>query len=208
MTSWPFWTEIRLTALAMFGDGDLQVALGDLLGGAVVAGPLVDLARPGRRSGPRTSVPVERLVAVRAEHLGEVGGLDAAEHHVGVGDGERAAAAVAGGSRVGAGRVRPDAVAAAVEVQDRAAAGRDGVDVQHGRAQPDAGDLCGEDAFVLAGEVRHVGGGAAHVEADDPVEAGELRHAGHADDAAGRAGQDGVLAAEVARLRRGRRWTA
>lgn len=61
-------------------------------------------------------------------------------------------------------------------------------------------DLRGEDTFVLAREVRDVGGGAAHVEADDPVEAGELRHAGHADDAAGRAGQDGVLAAELPRF--------
>ncbi len=40
---------------------------------------------------------VQRLVAVGAEHGREVRGLDAAEHHVGVGDGQRAAAAVAAG---------------------------------------------------------------------------------------------------------------
>ena len=41
-----------------------------------------------------------------------------------------------------------------------------------------------------------VGRGAAHVEADDPVEAGLAGGARHADDAARRAGQDRVLAAE------------
>lgn len=126
--------------------------------------------------------------------------MDAAEHHIGVRDGERAAAPVAGGPGRRARRVGADPVAAAVEVQDGAAARCDRVDVQHGSAQPDARDLCGEDPFVLSREVRDVRGGAAHVEADDLVEARALRHARHADDPAGRAGQDGVLAAELVRL--------
>ncbi|GAA3308258.1 hypothetical protein GCM10020295_69860 [Streptomyces cinereospinus] len=179
------------------GDGDVQVALGDLFGGAVVAGALPDLAREGGEAVPDER-RVQGLVAVGTEHLGEVAGLDPAEHDVGVGDGERAARAVAGGARVRARRVRPYAVAGAVEVEDRAAAGRDGVDVEHGCPEPDTGDLRGEDAFVLAGEVGHVGGGTAHVEADDAVEAGELRHAGHAGDAARGPGQDRVLATELA----------
>lgn len=101
------------------GDGDLEEALRDLLRRAVVAGLLVDLACQGDEAVPYEGV-VEGLVAVGPEHLGEVGGLDAAEHHVGVGDGERAAAAVAGrpgaappspvphgsGSRRNAGRIR------------------------------------------------------------------------------------------------------
>ncbi len=126
-----------------------------------------------------------------------MGGLDAAEHHVGVGDGEGAAPAVAGGSGVGAGRVGADAVAAAVEVQDGAATGRDGVDAHHRRTHPDPGDLGSQLAFELSCVVRHIGGGAAHVEADDPVVAGLLRGADHADDASGRPGEDGVLAAEA-----------
>ncbi|BFO19768.1 hypothetical protein SHKM778_61560 [Streptomyces sp. KM77-8] len=64
---------------------------------------------------------VEWLVPVGAEHGGEVGGLDPAEHEVGVGDGERAAAPVAGGTGYGTGGVRSHAVAGAVEVEDRAA---------------------------------------------------------------------------------------
>lgn len=179
------------------GHGDLEVALGDLFRGAVVAGPLPDLAGEGGEAFADQCV-VDGLVAVRAEHPGEMGGLDAAEGDVGVGDGERSAGAVAGGSGFGARRVGAHPVAGAVEVEQRAAARRDGVDVEHGRAQPDSGDLGGEDPFVLAGEVRDVRGGAAHVEADDAVEAGELRHPGHADDATGRTGQDGVLAAELA----------
>lgn len=181
------------------GDGDLQIALGDLFGGAVVTGALVDFAGEGGEARP-DRVRVERLVAAGAEHGREVGGLDAAQHDVGVGDGERAAAPVAGGAGVGARGVGSHAVAGAVEVQDRAPAGGGGVDVEHRRTQPHPGDLRGEHPLVLAGEVGDVGGGAAHVEADDPVEPGELRHAGHADDPAGRPGQDGVLAAELTGL--------
>ena len=48
--------------------------------------------------------------------------------------------------------------------------------------------------------MRHVGGGAAHVEADGLGEARVRGRAGHADDPAGRAGQDGVLAAEARRV--------
>ena len=45
--------------------------------------------------------------------------------------------------------------------------------------------------------MRDVGRGAAHVEADHLVEAGRGRGPRHADDAARRAGQDRVLAAEA-----------
>ena len=82
-------------------------------------------------------------------------------------------------------------------MQDRAAAGRDRVDQHHRRAHAHARDLGLEGALVLAVEMGDVGRGAAHVEADDarrsrpraPVSA--MR-----DDAAGRAGEDGVLALE------------
>ena len=123
-------------------------------------------------------------------------GPDLAEHDVAVGDGERAAAAVAGRARHGAGAVRADAEAAAVKAADRAAAGRDGVDLEHRRAHPHAGDGALAGPLVGAGEMRDVGRGAAHVEADDMVEAGLRGGARHADDAARRAGEDRVLAAK------------
>ncbi len=66
----------------------------------------------------------------------------------------------------------------------------------HRRAHAHAGDLGLERALELAGEVRHVGRGAAHVEADHLLEARLARGLRHADHAAGRAGQDRVLALE------------
>ena len=179
--------------------GDLDEARRHLLGAAVIAGRrgdlLTELVEPCSRD-----LRVERLVAAGAEHPGEVVRLDAAEQHVGVGDGERAAAPVAGRPGISAGRVGPHPVPAAVEVQHRAAARGHRVDGQHRRPHPHPGDLRLVLALELAREVRHVGGGAAHVEADDVVEAGLLRGPGHADDAASRARQDGVLAAEAGRV--------
>ena len=119
-------------------------------------------------------VGVQRLVLARAEDRREEIGLQLAEHDIGVGDGERAAAAVAGGAGIGAGRIRAGAEASGLEVQDRAAAGRDGVDAHHRRADAHAGDLGVEGALIVAVIMGDVGRGAAHVEADDLVEAGEL----------------------------------
>src|SRR5438309_194987 len=66
-----------------------------------------------------------------------------------------------------------DAIALAVEAQDRSAAGGDRVDRQHRRAQAHAGDERIELALAvrnaLAREVPDIGGGAAHVETDDLV---------------------------------------
>ncbi len=143
---------------------------------------------------------VQRLVPARPEDPGEGAGLDPAQHDVGVGHGERAAPPVAGGPGVRPRRVRADPVPAAVEGQDRAAAGRDGVDAQHGRPHPDPGHLGLVLPLELPGVMGHVGRGAAHVEADDPAEAGQGGGPGHADDAAGGPGQDGVLAAEPVRV--------
>ncbi len=143
-------------------------------------------------------VEVERLVAAFAEQAREVLRLDLAKHDVAVGDRQRAAAAVAGGPRIGAGAVRADAVAGAVEVQDRAAAGGYRVDAHHRRAHAHTGDLGLEHALELAGKMRDVGRGAAHVEADHALEAGQPAGAHHADDAAGGAGQDAILALEGA----------
>ncbi|CUI79353.1 Uncharacterised protein [Achromobacter xylosoxidans] len=189
-------------ALDGFGhvaDGDFQEAFGQLFRRHVAAGGGADLVGHGLKA-LHDGVAVQHFVGVGTEHLGEEIGLDLAEQHVAVGHGQRPAAAVAGGAGVGAGRIRADAQARAVEMQDRTAAGRDRVDAHHGRAHAHAGHQGLELALEFAGVVRHVGGGAAHVEADDLVETGLLAGAHHADDAAGRAGQDGVLAAEAVRV--------
>jgi hypothetical protein len=112
----------------------------------------------------------------------------------------RPAAPVAGRAGVGARALRADAEARTVELEDRAAARRHGVDAHHGCAHAHAGHLGLELALELAGVMRDVGGGAAHVEADHLGMAGKRRRAGHAHDAAGRAAQDGVLALEHMRV--------
>ena len=189
-------------ALDRFGhvaDGDFEETLGQLFRRHVAAGGGADFVGH-RREALHHGVAIQRFVGVGAEDLGEEIGLDLAEQHVAVGHGQRTAAAVAGRAGVGAGRIRADAQARAVEMQDRAAAGRDRVDAHHRRAHAHAGHQGLEFALEFTGVVRHVGGGAAHVEADDLVEARLFAGAHHADDAAGRAGQDGVLAAEAVRV--------
>ena len=171
-------------------DRDLDEAVGDLF--RRFAADLFGQFGEGLLHG----VGVERLVLVRAENLREEIGDELADQHIGVGDGERAAAAVAFRAGIGAGGIRADAEARPIEVQHRAAAGRDRVNEHHRRAHAHARDLGLEGALVFAVVVRHVGGGAAHVEADQILEAGFAAGLGHADHAAGGAGQDRVLALE------------
>ncbi len=85
------------------------------------------------------------------------------------------AAAVAGRPRVGAGAPRPDAERPArVAPDDRAAAGTHGVDVDHRKTDRDARHLPSLAALRLsAGDEADVGRGAAHVERDRVLAAGE-----------------------------------
>ena len=140
---------------------------------------------------------VQPLVLGRAEDRRKKLGLQLAEHDIGIGDGERAAASVAGRAGVGACRIRAGAEAPRLEMQDRPAARCDRVDAHHRRTDAHAGDFGVEGALVVAVIVGDVGRGAAHVEADHLAEAGEPGRLDHADHAAGRAGQDGVLALEA-----------
>ena len=180
-------------------DRDHQKAVRDLDGGAFVAGLALDLLRE-RRELLAYDVLVQRFVRIGAEHPGEEARADLAHHHVRVGHAERPAPPVAGRSRVGARGIRSHAVACAVEMEDRAAARRDGVDLHHRRAHAHPGDQGLEGAFVLAVVMRNVGRCAAHVEADDLVVARHRRRPDGADDAARRTRQDAVLAAEEARI--------
>ena len=170
---------------------DGEEALSHFLRGASVA----DLGGHGSEGDP-DCLGVERLVLVGAEDLREKLGPQLAEHHVGVGDRQPAASAVADGPRIGAGALRADAEARAVVEKERAAAGRDRVDAHHRRADAHARHLRLEGPFERAVIVRDVGRGTAHVEADHAREAGHLGRARPRDDAAGRAGQDRVLALE------------
>ena len=180
-------------------DGDVDEALCQFLGRARAAGGRRDVGgHPVERVDDR--VAIERLVRRLAEHLREPLRLDLAQQHVRIGDGQRAAAPVARRPGIRARAVRPGAQPRAVEAEDRAAARGHGVDAHHRRAHAHAGHLRLERALELAGEVRHVGRRTAHVEADDVAEVGQLRRAHHADDAAGRAGQDRVLALERVRV--------
>ena len=145
---------------------------------------------------------VKRTIACRPEQFRKMRGLELADHHVRVGHGERPAMGVAHGSGVRAGGVRSHLKARAVKVQDRAAACRHCVDRKHRCAQAHARDLGLVDALIRAVEARHVGRGAAHVEADDVFEAGGARRLRHSDHAASRPRDDRVLAAEEFRRRK------
>ena len=157
----------RLDRLRHLGDRDGKKSVGDRLSAA----PVADVARQ-RREALAHDFLVERLVAARSEHFWEEVGDELAGHQVGVGDRERAAAAVAGGAGIGAGGIGADAKARAVERKDRAAACRYGMDLHHRRAHAHARDLRLEGALEFAVEMRDVGRRAAHVEADDALEAG------------------------------------
>ena len=108
--------------------------------------------------------------------------------------------AVARRAGIGAGRVRSHAQAAIEEAADRATAGGDRVDAQHRRTQAHAADGRLQATARAATEMRDVGRGAAHVEGDDLLEASRGGGAHRADDAAGGAGEDGVLAVQQAAL--------
>src|SRR5215470_530269 len=84
---------------------------------------------------------VERLLLRRPENPWKELRHELADHHIGVGDGERPAAAVALRTWIGAGRVRSYAEARAVVMQDRAAAGRDRVNEHHRGAHAHARDF-------------------------------------------------------------------
>ena len=172
---------------------DLDETLGHLLGRAT--------GQRGQRGELFAHhLAVQRLVGAMAKDLGEIRRLDLADHDIGVSHGQRAPAPVTRRAGVGPGALRPHAKARTVKGQDRAAARGHGMDAHHRCAHAHAGHLGLELALELARVVRHVGGGAAHVETDHFFDAGQLRCPGHADDAARRAGQDGVLALESVRV--------
>ncbi len=189
-----------LDGIRHVGDRDPQEALGHLVRGARLAGGLGDLIGKSRKLF-RDDLGIQRRIAVGAEDRREMPRLDLSHADIGVGHGQRPASAIARGSRISARRVRPDAVPCAVKMQDGAAARRHGVDRHHRRAHAHAGDRGLERTLETAGVQRDIGRRAAHVEADDLVEPRHRRGACRADDAAGRTGEDRVLALESGGIR-------
>ena len=119
--------------------------------------------------------------------MGEMRGLDAADQYVCISDGQGAASPVACWTRVCAGALGANAHSGPLIEQDRAAAGCDGMDGEHGRADAHAADFCLESAIVDPVKARNVGRCSSHVEADHAVEAGLACCFGHADHATRRA---------------------
>src|SRR6266480_396265 len=132
-----------------YADRDLDEPFGNLFAAAAVTNCFCE-----NREFLPYRLCIEFVLAVFPEHLREIFRLDLAEHQVGVGDGERASSPIAGRARVRARRIRADAVAGTVEMQDRAAAGGDAVDAHHRRAHAHAGDAGLEFALELAGVMR------------------------------------------------------
>src|SRR5947209_1010355 len=118
--------------------GNLEKSLGDFLE-ALVPDSVGDLLQPRPRR-----IGVERLIALRSEHVRKLPRVDTTEEKIAVGDGEWSAIAVTGGTRVRARALRPNAEAHAVEAANRPAARRDGVNLHHRRADAHARD----NAFV------------------------------------------------------------
>ena len=123
-------------------------------------------AEPSARRSSAAGCARRRASSVAAE---EVVGVEAAEHDVGVGErGLLAAAAVAGGARIGAGALRPDLQEpAGVDPADRAAAGADRLRA-HGRD----GDRQAELDLVLRREQR----GAVDEQADVAARPAHVEH--------------------------------
>ena len=185
VTSWPRCTEICLIAFAMRSTAMRTKPAATCSRAGRVAGRRGDVARQRRERVVRR-VGVERLVGVRAEDAREVLGVNSAEQQVRIGDRQWPAVPVASRPRQRAGRLRPDSQPALAERQDRAAAGRDGLNLEHRRADADRRDHGVGRALELAGVQRDVRRRAAHVETDHFVDADGARGAHHADDAAGR----------------------
>ena len=114
-------------------------------------------------------VEVQGLVGIRSENMGKEACVQTSQEQVGVGHGQGSAAAVAARSRVRTGRGRAYLEASVLEGQDGAAARRHRIDAQHRRAQTHAGEHAILSPFERPRIESDIGGGAAHVEADERI---------------------------------------
>ena len=144
------------------------------------------------------------LVSLGAEHRWQRSLGQTAQQQVGVGDGQRTAAAVTGRTGIGAGGLGAHQQPLAIGPQQRAPSGGHRVDRQHRRLHLQPGNRRDRRALpgVLAPgaiEMEDIGGGAAHVEAENrPIATARRLGRGHrCHHAAGRAGEDRVLGLQL-----------
>ena len=137
---------------------------------------------------------VELFIAIRAKDRREMIWVQLAQHDIAVCHGKRPATPIAGWAGICARTFGADLEAAFSEPADGSAAGGNGVNIHHRSAHADACDLGFEGPFIGARVMADIGGSAAHVKADELVMAHSTRSLYHADNAARRTGQDGILA--------------
>ena len=128
------------------------------------------------------SFDIERHAAIE-----ERGGIEQAEHEVGVGHGRfAAAAAIASRSRIGAGALGPNAQhAAGIQARDRAAAGAERDDIEARHRHQLTGDAALRTEFRLsASDQGDISRCAAHVEGDEIGSLGQARRMPAAGDSA------------------------
>src|ERR1035438_5069914 len=151
--------------------------------------------------GEADSLPLEKFlrdaagaVEIESEVSAEkASGLQAAEEEIRVCHRGLRAASVADGAGIGSGGFGADAeYSGGVEAGEGTSTGADGVDVEHGDADGEAGDLGVGGGFDFDFDKGDVGGGASHVEGDDAIEAAGAGGGGGADDTSGGAGEDGA----------------
>ncbi|MEY9159559.1 hypothetical protein ABIG04_007869 [Bradyrhizobium japonicum] len=168
LVAWLKQTGVQSVAVALlhaYANPVHEKMLGERLKGC--RRPCLAVAR-GQSRGARIRTDVGDRVQ-RGRDAAKLGlGIEIAEHGVRVGDGRlKAAAAIAGRPRLGAGALRPDRQAAGTVSHDRSAAGPDGTDRKHRLAQR----LVAEHAAVghlglTVDDQADVGRGAAHVEGE------------------------------------------
>ena len=116
-------------------------------------------------------------------------GLQASEQQVGIGHRRLKSASIADRAGIGARRFWADAQrASGIEVCQRASAGANGVDIEHGHTHRQTGDLGFVARLRLAVHQRDIGRGASHIEGEDALEAAEPRHRGCSHNSAGGSG--------------------
>ena len=133
-------------------DGDADEAFRHFFGRARVAS-----LRGERRKALPHRLHIEGLVAAGAEDLREEGGVQLADHHIGVGDRQRPAAPIAARSGIGASGIGAHDKAAGIRMQDRAAARRHRMNEHHGGAYAHARDFGFERALefaIVVGDIR------------------------------------------------------
>ena len=120
------------------GDRDLHEAFGQGFGRHRLA--RFGCYTVGQRGKPLAHHrAINCLIAIWAEHARKLIGHQLAQHHVAIGNGQRAAAAIAGRPGHCPGALRAHHQPPGIEPADRAAACRHGFDPQHRGADPHAG---------------------------------------------------------------------